>query len=60
MSVDHSNLFHEALVKVRDVAKNGARNTQAWLDVLGIVDTALDKARDIDRKVDLKSTGAPP
>lgn len=47
--VDHSNPFHEALHKVRDIAKNGTRNTQAWNDVIEVADAALDEARRIDR-----------
>lgn len=48
--MDHSNLFHDALTKVHDIAKNGSRNTQAWLDVLEIVDAAMEEARRIDRE----------
>lgn len=47
---DHSNLFHAALTKVHDIARNGTRNTAAWNEVLEIVDQALNKARKIDRE----------
>lgn len=52
MAIDHSQLFHEALSKVHDIAKNGCRNTQAWHDVLEVVDGALDEARKLDRQVE--------
>jgi hypothetical protein len=52
--MDHSNLFHDALTKVRDIAKNGPRNTQAWLDVLEVVDGALNEARRTDREIERK------
>ena len=47
---DHSNLFHDALIRVHDIAKNGTRNQQAWLDVLDVVDRALKEARRIDEQ----------
>lgn len=50
--MDHSNLFHEALTKVRDIAKNGTRNTAAWNDVLEAADGALEKARQLDREAE--------
>jgi hypothetical protein len=46
---DHSNLFHEALTKVHDIAKNGKRNAAAWLEIIDIVDRALQEARLIDK-----------
>ena len=52
--MDHSNLFHEALTTVHDIAKNGCRNTQAWNDVLDVVDRALNEARRLDREVQKK------
>lgn len=52
--LDHSNDFHEALNKVHDIAKNGCRNTQAWQDILEIVDSALDTARKADAEVERK------
>ena len=54
--VDHSNLFHAALVKVHDVAKNGTRDNQSWQDVLEIVDGALEQARKIDRAEDQQTS----
>lgn len=51
--VDHSNLFHEALTKVHDVARNGTRNTAAWNEVLEIVDAALTAARMIDTQAEV-------
>lgn len=55
---DHSNLFHNALVKIGDIAKNGSRNTQSWWDVLAIVNDALERARKIDcRDQQLKQEG---
>lgn len=50
IQMDPLNLFHEALTKVRDIAKNGTRNAAAWQEVLEVVDRALDAARKIDRK----------
>jgi hypothetical protein len=47
---DHSNLYHDALIRVHDIAKNGTRNQQAWLDVLDVVDRALKEARRIDEQ----------
>jgi len=52
--MDHSNLFHEALTKVHDIAKTGTRNTAAWLDVLAVVDAALAEAARLDREVEKK------
>jgi hypothetical protein len=46
---DHSNLFHEALIKVRDVVCNRSRDTQSWQEVRQIVDAALAEARALDR-----------
>lgn len=54
MELNHSNLFHDALTKVHDIAKNGIRNNQSWHDVLDIVDSALNEARRLDREVDNK------
>ena len=49
--MDHSNLFHEALTAVHDVAKNGTRNAAAWNEVLKITDRALAEARRLDAEV---------
>jgi hypothetical protein len=49
-AMDHSNLFHEALTKIHDIAKNGNRNTQAWLDVIEVADTAIETARRLDKR----------
>jgi len=43
--MDHSNLFHDALVKAHDIAKSGTRNTAAWNELLEVVDSALNEAR---------------
>ena len=51
---DHSNLFHDALTRVRDIAKNGSHNQQAWIDVLEIVDAAIESARKQDERRWLK------
>lgn len=51
---DHSNLFHNALTRVHDIAKNGCRNQQAWLDVLEIVDAALATCRARDSQFELE------
>lgn len=56
--MDHSNLFHEALTKVHDIARNGARDAQSWRDVIEVVDAALNEARRLDRASDLRSAGA--
>jgi len=45
---DHSNLFHEALHKVRDIARNGTRNTAAWQEIIDVVDQALEERRRLD------------
>ena len=42
--MDHSNLFQDALTRVHDIAKNGARNAAAWERVTEIVDEVLAKA----------------
>jgi hypothetical protein len=47
--MDHSNLFHAALVAVHDIAKNGTRDTAAWDEVLDTVEHALAEARRLDR-----------
>jgi hypothetical protein len=47
---NYSNLFHAALIKVHDVAKNGTRNTAAWNEVLEVVDRALEQARRLDAR----------
>ena len=52
--MDHSNLFHEALTKVHDIAKNGTRNAAAWLEVLEIVDGTLEEAKRLDRQPHMK------
>jgi hypothetical protein len=52
--MDHSNLFHEALTKVHDIAKNGTRNTAAWQDVLAVVDAALGEAKQLDAEIERK------
>lgn len=52
--MDHSNLFHAALTKVHDIAKNGCRNTQAWHDVLEVADGALGEARRQEAEVQRK------
>ena len=52
--VNHQNLFHAALTKVHDIAKNGTRNTEAWAEILEVVDGALNEARRIDAEVELK------
>ena len=44
-----ANLYHDALTKVRDIAKNGPRN---WAEVLEIVDAALDEGRRLDREAE--------
>lgn len=46
--MDRANEFHEALVKVHDIAKNGTRNTAAWNDVLDIINAVLDRSRRAD------------
>ena len=38
---EEDNLFHAALTKVHDIAKNGTRNTAAWCEVLEVVEGAL-------------------
>jgi hypothetical protein len=43
--MDHSTLFHDALVKAHDIAKSGTRNTAAWNELLEVVDSALNEAR---------------
>ena len=45
---DHSNLFHEALVKVHDITTNKPLNMRSWQDVHD-VDKALEEARRNDR-----------
>jgi hypothetical protein len=50
MSENHTNLFHDALIKVHDIAKNGTRNTAAWNEIFEIVDRALSEARHLDRE----------
>jgi hypothetical protein len=47
-AMDHSNLFHEALVKVHAIAKNGSRDVAAWEEVLAVIDGALNEARRLD------------
>jgi hypothetical protein len=49
MEADHSNLFHEALVKVHDITTNKPLNEQVWQDVREVVDKALEEARRNDR-----------
>jgi hypothetical protein len=46
---DHSNLFHEALVKVHDIATNKPFDMQSWKDVREVVDKTLAEARRTDR-----------
>jgi hypothetical protein len=46
--MDHSNLFHEALVKIHDIAKPRPRDPAAWDEVLTIVAAALAEARSLD------------
>jgi hypothetical protein len=48
--MDHSDLFHDALTRVQDIAKNGAHNEAAWERVKEIVDEALAKAAALDKK----------
>jgi hypothetical protein len=48
-SPEHSNLFHEALVKVHDITTNEPFNTQSWQAVREVVNKALAEARRIDR-----------
>jgi hypothetical protein len=48
--MEHSNLFHAALIKVQDIAKNGTRNTAAWLEVMDTASDALAKARFLDEQ----------
>jgi hypothetical protein len=46
---DHSNLFHEALVRIHDITTNKPLNMQSWQDVRE-VDKVLAKARRADLK----------
>ena len=48
--MDRANEFHEALIKVYDIAKNGTRNTAAWNDVLDVVNAVLDRSRREDKQ----------
>ena len=49
-AMDHSNLFHAALSKVLDIAKNGTRTRAAWNEVIEIADAALATAKYLDQQ----------
>lgn len=46
--MDHSNLFHAALIKIQDIAKNGTNNIADWHAVLTTVNAALAEARRLE------------
>lgn len=47
--MDHSNVFHEALIRIADIARNGPHNMQSWQDVREIASAACEKANQLDR-----------